>query len=331
MHPFLTQKLDRGSTEGQDGREKRVADAFRQNGHIQYEFERFLEFSFSQKRCPLRSRNRKQGKGNQKFSNLFRDQRRPTSPHKRRGNFKKFLYFFPFPPPMFLPPQFHGAGEELEAVRSVESGGNGGSSGRGRIPRQREKRGKGREGGPSAESADLHSLPPSFAAAIVISEMPFGPQTTVIRRYTLLDLGCSHDPSLPPLPPSLAPPSFPPSNNGTAARGSDPVRDRRRRRWWEWKKQRTTGGKGGRGRNGICKFVLFTTNTHIALVGFLSFLFPTHPLVKEQPDVVKEAADSFLLTLSKKSEGRRGIRRRGHLPSFLPSSFSEKRGGRSGN
>ncbi len=69
-------------------------------------------------------------------------------------------------------------------------------------------------------------------------------------------------------------------------------------------------------RNGICKFVLFTTNTHIALVGFLSFLFPTHPLVKEQPDVVKEAADSFLLTLSKKSEGRRGIRR-GHLPSFL--------------
>ncbi len=81
------------------------------------------------------------------------------------------------------------------------------------------------------------------------------------------------------------------------------------------------------GRNGICKFVLFTTNTHIALVGFLSFLFPTHPLVKEQLDVVKEAADSFLLTLSKKSEGRRGIRRRGHLP----SSFSEGREGRSGN
>ena len=209
---------------------------------------------------------------------MFRDQRRPTSPHKRRGNFEKFLYFFPFSPPVFLPPQFHGAREEIEAVRSVESGGNGGSSGRGRIPRQREKRGKGREGGPSAESADLHSLPPSFAAAIVISEMPFGPQTTVIGRYTLLDLGCSHDPSLPPLPPSLAPPSFPPSNNGTAARGSDPVRDRRsrRRRWWEWKKQRRTGGKGGGGMGFVNLFFLQRILTSRLLVFFLSSFQRTH-------------------------------------------------------
>ncbi len=81
------------------------------------------------------------------------------------------------------------------------------------------------------------------------------------------------------------------------------------------------------GRNGICKFVLFTTNTHIALVGFLSFLFPTHPLVKEQLDVVKEAADSFLLTLSKKSEGRRGSAAATFLLSFLPLSPRREEGG----